>query len=159
MDWAFISARHSAQEFVVKSTNNGNSWDTYQNNETIRKVINLYFEKLNQYRGLSGVLTAEEIANRKFEYLGFTPPRSTLIERPMMLHGEPAGKTTLLLKFAKYLANTFGKALYVSSEEIAASTMTEKVNALLNPFPENLEFAENLKDPISQTMILSFLIP
>jgi predicted ATP-dependent serine protease len=66
----------------------------------------------------------------------------------LMLHGEPgAGKTTLLLKFAKYLANTFGKVLYISSEEFAASTMTEKVNTLLNPFPANLEFAENLKDP------------
>lgn len=107
----------------------------------------------SHHKGLSGVLTAEEIANRKFEYLSFTPPWSTLIGRPatnfaMMLHGEPgAGKTTLLLKFAKYLANTFGKVLYISSEEFAASTMTEKVNTLLNPFPANLEFAENLKDP------------
>ena len=40
-----------SHEFVVKSTNNGSSWDTYQNNDTIRKVINLYFEKLNQYLG------------------------------------------------------------------------------------------------------------
>jgi len=104
-------------------------------------------------KGLSGVLTAEEMASRKFDYLNFTSPWIMLIGRPatnftMMLHGEPgAGKTTLLLKFAKYLANTFGKVLYVSSEEFAASTMTEKVNLLLNPFPANLEFAENLKDP------------
>lgn len=107
----------------------------------------------SHHKGLSGVLTAEEMASRKFEYLNFTSPWSTLIGRPatnftMMLHGEPgAGKTTLLLKFAKYLANTFGKVLYISSEEFAASTMTEKVNTLLNPFPKNLEFAENLKDP------------
>lgn len=107
----------------------------------------------SHHKGLSGVLTAEEIANRKFEYLAFSSPWSNLVGRPatnftMMLHGEPgAGKTTLLLKFAKYLANTFGKVLYVSSEEFAASTMTEKVNTLLNPFPANLEFAENLKDP------------
>lgn len=107
----------------------------------------------SHHKGLSGVLTAEEIANRKFEYLSFSPPWSTLMGRPatnftMMLHGEPgAGKTTLLLKFAKYLANTFGKVLYISSEEFAASTMTEKVNTLLNPFPANLEFAENLRDP------------
>jgi hypothetical protein len=40
-----------SHEFVVKSTNNGSSWDTYQSNDTIRKVINLYFEKLNQYLG------------------------------------------------------------------------------------------------------------
>lgn len=107
----------------------------------------------SHHKGLSGVLTAEEIANRKFEYLTFTSPWSNLVGKPatnftMMLHGEPgAGKTTLLLKFAKYLANTFGKVLYISSEEFAASTMTEKVNTLLNPFPANLEFAENLKDP------------
>lgn len=42
-----------SHEFVVKSTNNGSSWDTYQNNDTIRKVINLYFDKLNQYLGTS----------------------------------------------------------------------------------------------------------
>lgn len=105
-------------------------------------------------RGLNGVLTAEEMANRKFEVLNFSSPWITLIGKParnftMMLHGEPgAGKTTLLLKFAKYLANTFGKVLYVSSEEFSASTMTDKINLLLNPFPPNLEFAANLKDPI-----------
>jgi hypothetical protein len=104
-------------------------------------------------KGLSGVLTAEEMATRKFDYLNFTSPWIALIGKPatnftMMLHGEPgAGKTTLLLKFAKYLANMFGKILYISSEEFAASTMTEKINTLLNPFPANLEFAENLKDP------------
>ncbi|MCZ8216745.1 MAG: hypothetical protein O9262_10925, partial [Cyclobacteriaceae bacterium] len=80
----------------------------------------------SHHKGLSGVLTAEEIANRKFEYLSFSTPWSTLMGRPatnftLMLHGEPgAGKTTLLLKFAKYLANTFGKVLYISSEEFAA---------------------------------------
>ncbi len=105
-------------------------------------------------KGLNGVLTAEEMANRKFEVLNFSSPWITLIGKPaknftMMLHGEPgAGKTTLLLKFAKYLANTFGKVLYVSSEEFSASTMTDKINLLLNPFPPNLEFAANLKDPI-----------
>ncbi len=101
--------------------------------------------------GLSGVLTAEEMANRTFEMLHFNSKYAALIGRPaknftMMLHGEPgAGKTTFLLQFANYLAENFGKVLYVSSEEFAASTMTEKVNELLNPFPPNLFFVENFK--------------
>ncbi|PZR05408.1 MAG: hypothetical protein DI539_25000, partial [Flavobacterium psychrophilum] len=38
-----------SHDFVVKSTSNGSTWDTYHTNETIKKVVNLYFEKLNQY--------------------------------------------------------------------------------------------------------------
>lgn len=104
-------------------------------------------------RGLSGVLSAEQMANRKFEMLHFIDPWKSLLGMPaknftMMLHGEPnAGKTTLLLKFAKYLADNFGKVMYISSEEYAASTMTTKINELLNPIPANLFFSPNLKEP------------
>jgi hypothetical protein len=108
--------------------------------------------------GLSGVLTADEIANRKFDVLSLDEPWNSLIGRPgknfiMMIHGEPgAGKTTLLLKFVKYLSNNFYKqALFVTSEEFDSVTITEKVNELLNPKPKNLHFAgdltsANLKD-------------
>ncbi|MEI9918152.1 MAG: hypothetical protein WDO14_05045 [Bacteroidota bacterium] len=102
-------------------------------------------------KGLSGVLTAEEMASRTFEKLNFNQRYSSLIGQPaknftMMLHGEPnAGKTTFLLKFAKYLAEFFGKVLYISSEEFSAATMTDKVNELLTPFPENLFFYANLE--------------
>ena len=66
----------------------------------------------------------------------------------MMFHGEPHnGKTIFLLKLAQYLAESFGKVLYVSSEEFASPTMTKKVNEFLNPLPERLHFAENLQDP------------
>jgi predicted ATP-dependent serine protease len=65
----------------------------------------------------------------------------------MMLHGEPHnGKTIFLLKFAQFLSG-FGNVLYVSSEEFASPTMTNKVNEFLNPLPKRLHFAENLKDP------------
>lgn len=36
-------------DLVVKSTANGSSWTNYTNSENIRKVINLYFQKLNDY--------------------------------------------------------------------------------------------------------------
>lgn len=108
----------------------------------------------NSSNSLSGVLTAEEMANRQFERLDFTHPYNTLFGKPatnftMMVHGEPgAGKTTFLLKFAKYLAETFGRVLYITSEEFSASTMTDKINDLIYPYPENLEFAASLREPI-----------
>ncbi|SKC47818.1 AAA family ATPase [Ohtaekwangia koreensis] len=104
-------------------------------------------------RGLSGVLTAEEMATRKLDLLRFTSFWLSLFGNlgknfTMMLHGGPHnGKTILLLKFAQYLAETFGNVLYVSSEEFASPTMTQKVNEFLNPRPSRLHFAENLNDP------------
>lgn len=103
--------------------------------------------------GLNGVLTAEEMANRKLDLLDFFSFWQSLFGRParnftMMFHGEPHnGKTIFLLKLAQYLAETFGDVLYVSSEEFASPTMTKKVNEFLNPIPQRLHFAENLDDP------------
>ena len=103
--------------------------------------------------GLSGVLTAEEMANRKLDLLSFFSFWQSLFGMParnftMMFHGEPHnGKTIFLLKLAQFLAENFGDVLYVSSEEFASPTMTKKVQEFLNPFPQRLHFAENLKDP------------
>lgn len=103
--------------------------------------------------GLNGVLTAEEMANRKLDLLDFFSFWQSLFGGParnftMMFHGEPHnGKTIFLLKLAQYLAETFGDVLYVSSEEFASPTMTKKVNEFLNPIPQRLHFAENLDDP------------
>ncbi len=104
-------------------------------------------------RGLSGVLTAEEMATRKLDLLNFLSFWHSLFGNParnftMMFHGEPHnGKTIFLLKLAQYLAENFGDVLYVSSEEFASPTMTKKVNEFLNPLPSRLHFAENLQDP------------
>lgn len=103
--------------------------------------------------GLSGVLTAEEMANRKLDLLNFFSVWLSLFGRPAknftaMFHGEPHnGKTIVLLKFAQFLAENFGNVLYISSEEFASPTMTKKVAEFLNPFPNRLHFSENLEDP------------
>jgi len=103
--------------------------------------------------GLSGVLTAEEMASRELELLEFYSFWYHLFGNPgkkftMMFHGEPGnGKTILLLKFAQYLAEMFGSVLYISSEEFAAPTMTQKIQSFISPLPERLHFAENLKQP------------
>jgi hypothetical protein len=104
-------------------------------------------------QGLNGVLTAEEMANRKLDLLDFSDFWSSLLGKParnftIMFHGEPHnGKTIFLLKLAQYLAENFGDVLYVSSEEFASATMTKKVTEFLNPLPQRLHFAENLVDP------------
>jgi DNA replication protein DnaC len=103
--------------------------------------------------GLSGVLTAEEMASRKLDLLEFSSFWADLFGNPgrnftMMFHGEPGnGKTILLLKFSQYLAETFGSVLYISSEEFSSPTMTKKVQDVLTARPERLHFAENLKQP------------
>lgn len=100
-----------------------------------------------------GVMSAEQMANLTVEELNFTYPWDMLLGKPatnfsVMFHGDPgSGKTTLLLKFVEYLANIFGKVLYVSSEEHGASTLVKKINALLPVRPSRLDFAANLSAP------------
>jgi hypothetical protein len=99
----------------------------------------------------SRILTAEQMGNRHHDVLDFTSFWYTLFGKPeksfvMMLHGEPHnGKTILLLKFAKYLAENFGTVLYVTSEEFDSSAMTQKINELVSPKPEGLHFIDSLE--------------
>jgi predicted ATP-dependent serine protease len=101
--------------------------------------------------GPSDVLSAEQMATRQTNSLPFTEPWASLMGRPslnfsIMFHGNPgSGKSTLLLKFAEYLALNFGPVMYVSSEEHEDDLLSERVAALLNPRPGNLDFAPNLK--------------
>jgi hypothetical protein len=103
--------------------------------------------------GLSGVLTAEEMANRQVDLLSFTSVWQKLFGNPgrnftLMVHGEPYnGKTIILLLLAKYLAETQGNVIYISSEEFGSDAMSEKVKKFVEPQPSRLHFAENLRDP------------
>lgn len=38
-------------DLVMKSTSNGTNWGNYHNSENIKKVIDLYFQKLNEFAG------------------------------------------------------------------------------------------------------------
>jgi len=97
------------------------------------------------------ILTAEQMGNRHHDVLDLTSFWLTLfgnLEKSfvMMLHGEPHnGKTILLLKFAKYLAENFGTVLYVTSEEFDSSAMTTKINELISPKPEGLHFIDSIE--------------
>lgn len=109
-----------------------------------------HYKKHRQLHGLSGIMTAEEVANQHFDLLPFSGRWQQLIGSPaknfiMMLHGEPgSGKTTFMLKFVKYLCS-FGKVLYVSSEEYNSATLTMKVREHFPnlSIPSNLHFSSH----------------
>lgn len=44
-------ALKKGQEFVKKATNNGSTWENYHGSETIKKTIDTYFAKLNEFVG------------------------------------------------------------------------------------------------------------
>jgi predicted ATP-dependent serine protease len=100
-----------------------------------------YFEKI--------VSAQELLDNTDMTVLEFNEAYQKLLGKPapnfdLLIHGGPsAGKSTFLMKFAKYLANDFGKVLYVSSEEFGSITLAKKVRALKN-IPKNLFFVRDI---------------
>jgi len=100
-------------------------------------------------KGLSGVMSAQEVANMQFKLLPFTGVWKETFGCPeknftLMIHGEPgAGKSTGLVKFTKYLSG-LGSVLYVTPEEYRSVTMQNLVNNYLYPVPYNVTFAPDL---------------
>ncbi|MBK7651983.1 MAG: hypothetical protein IPJ20_16395 [Flammeovirgaceae bacterium] len=74
-------------DLVVKSTSNGANWATYQSSEGIKKVIDLYFQKLNDFASTLKPKEAQQTqakatsepkrkpANGKTKNEGFPPKR------------------------------------------------------------------------------------
>ena len=104
---------------------------------------------LARNKGLSGVMTSENLASKHFQTLGLKNPWLSLIGDPspgfnMLLYGAPkSGKSTLALAFGKYLAQNHGKTLYWSNEEGFGYTMQEKIKRLGAEHP-NLFISEEL---------------
>jgi hypothetical protein len=100
-------------------------------------------------KGLSGVMSAQEVARMQFTLLPFTDIWKDTFGTPeknftLMLHGEPgAGKSTALVKFAKYLSG-LGRVLYVTPEEYKSVTMQNLVKRYMYPVPYNVTFSGNL---------------
>src|SRR5436190_18076581 len=56
---ALPEAFKKGHEFLVKATNNGESWTYYQSSDTVKKTIDIYLAKLNEF------VNASEQAERK----------------------------------------------------------------------------------------------
>jgi chromosomal replication initiation ATPase DnaA len=90
-------------------------------------------EKGLEKTNLSGILSTEQMAGFKYKELALNPYYAKILGKPatnfdMCIHGEPgSGKTVFLLKLANYLAENFGKVIYVTTEEFGSATLTKKI--------------------------------
>ncbi len=82
---------------------------------------------------LSGILSTEQMAGFTYKELALNPYYTKILGKPatnfdMCIHGEPgSGKTVFLLKLANYLAENFGKVIYITTEEFGSATLTKKI--------------------------------
>jgi hypothetical protein len=58
-------ALRKGHEFVRKVTNNGASWDNYNSSTTIKKTVDTYFEKLDEFVDKDKKVTAKSVAQKK----------------------------------------------------------------------------------------------
>lgn len=61
----FPDALNNSHAFVAKATNNGSSWSAYHSSEGIKKTIDLYFEKLNEFLNANKTAAAKQPAKKK----------------------------------------------------------------------------------------------
>tara|TARA_R110001592_G_scaffold43005_1_gene139497 strand:- start:20569 stop:21999 length:1431 start_codon:yes stop_codon:yes gene_type:complete len=100
-------------------------------------------------KGLSGVVSSEDLMNMDFETIGLRGKFQELIGDPSvgftaMVFGQPkSGKSTLMLDFAHHLANKHGEVLYVAFEEGYGYTLKEKITRIGAIHPR-LHFSEEL---------------
>jgi len=91
------------------------------------RVVNKIFD------GIGSVVSSEELANMKFEKIGFKGKWKEFIGDPCpgftaMIFGKPKmGKSYFAVEFAGYLARNHGKVLYVAKEEGLDATFQLKL--------------------------------
>src|SRR4051812_23856355 len=59
-DWA-----KKSHEFILTSTGNGSNWRIYTSSETVRKVVDFYFTKLNKFLTVQQEKKSEAEPERK----------------------------------------------------------------------------------------------
>ena len=95
---------------------------------------------------VSGIMNSEELINYRYKTLPFTGAFYDLIGEPshnahIVVYGLPKnGKSIFSTQLAKYLAENFGKVLYVSAEEGFSVTLQKKARDFAEGNP-NFDFA------------------
>ena len=93
------------------------------------------------------IKTSIEVGNMEFKALGFFGAWLEFLGLPaldffMVIHGMPGkGKSTFAVLFALYLAENFGKVIYITAEEGFSKTMQDKLK-LNKAFHQDLHIAD-----------------
>src|SRR5258706_7936998 len=95
-------------EFLVKATNNGESWTTYQSSDTVKKTIDIYLAKLNEFVNAS---KQAERKQRKKE--GQQQSNKEIMHEAMIKQGliNPDGSSKKKTRKAKVADNGFQPAM------------------------------------------------
>ena len=92
-------------EFVNKATNNGGDWSNYHSSDTIKKVVDAYFEKLHKLTGRSSKSTKASTPKAKAEKTHSKPKGKPDLFQPTMVERIPDE-----LRFIRRFVNLNGKA-------------------------------------------------
>lgn len=109
--------------------------------------LELIRQKEESMKPLGKIITSNQLANLSFNALNFAGAWKAFLGQPaidfyMVIHGRPgSGKSTFSVKFAHYLAETFGEVLYISGEEGFCKTLRDKI-ITSNAISSNLSFAD-----------------
>ena len=98
-------------EFVEKATSNGENWSSYQSSDTIKKTIDIYLSKLNDFVGKKSNITTE-----KKEKLHSQSSETSTFKKKDKKHKEVISPSTTLveripeeIRFIKRYLNLNGK--------------------------------------------------
>lgn len=110
--------------------------------EPVKTTSNIYFQELlddeefEDNNDVSGVIIpASQMKEMVFESLDFKGRWAQFLGKPArgfhaVVHGKPGqGKSTFAIQFANYLAQNFGRAVYISGEEGFSKTMKDKLSS------------------------------
>ena len=99
----------------------------------------------------SAIVSSADLMRKQHETYMVVGHWAPLLHEPainfaMMVWGLPGqGKSTLLIKLARYLARTFGPALYVSNEEFGSRSLQSKLSNAGGSVP-GLDFTKHIPD-------------
>ncbi len=99
----------------------------------------------------SGIVSSADLMRKQHQTYMVVGEWEPLLHEPetcfaMMVWGLPGqGKSTLLIKLTRYLAQTFGPALYVSNEEFGSASLQAKLSRAGGSVP-GLDFTKNVPD-------------
>jgi len=122
-----------------------NVYDTDKHTDNqVFKTIN---ETENHHTPNDKIISSRQLAAYDFKKFDFQNKWNDLIGKPaivfhLAIHGKPGeGKSTFAMQFANYLADNFGKVVYISGEEGFSSTMKDKIK-LVNALSPHLFIAD-----------------